>query len=353
VNKNLDHMVAQEILKSVSKLKNLSQTLNRLERIEIGTSPRNAVLHHHGMTLFRYESEAPRQDPVPILLVYSLVNRPEIADLQPDRSLIKELGDAGYTVYLIDWGNPEKATINLNLEIYILEYLDAALQHMAYTTPSKSVHLVGLCQGGTFALCYASLYPEKIASLTTTATPIDFHTESDVLSKLVRYIDFDSMTELPEVLDGSILNLLFLFLKPYTLLQLKYVKLIENAQDKEYVANFLRMEKWIFDSPAISTRTCIEFADLFYKRNLLVREKLFLGGKLVRLGNINAPILNIFGRDDHLVPKESSQSLARLVSKNKYTEVEMTCGHVGVYVGKSSEKTAGMIIADWLQTVGT
>ncbi len=353
MNKNLDYMVTQEMVASLSNLEKLGQTLDQLDQIEIGTTPRTAVFRHHGMTLFRYKNETPTQYRVPILLVYSLVNRPEIADLQPDRSLIKELVEAGYAVYLIDWGNPEVATIELNLEVYIFEYLDKALRYLTGISQSKSAHLVGLCQGGTFALCYASLYPEKVASLTTTVTPIDFHTESDVLSKLVRYVDFDLMTELPKVFDGSILNLLFLFLKPYSLLQLKYVKLIENCQNKEYVENFFRMEKWIFDSPAISTQTCIEFVDLFYKRNLLVRERLFLGGKLVNPSNINTPILNIFGRDDHLVPRESSKALSRLVPQNKYTEVEMTCGHVGVYVGKSSEKTAGKIIGDWLQNVGS
>ena len=76
-----------------------------------------------------------------------------------------------------------------------------------------------------------------------------------------------------------------------------------------------------------------------------------LGRAIIYLGAIEAPVLNIFDRDDHLVPAESSRALEKLLSHRRYTEIEMKCGHIGVYESKSSGRAAGEIIASWIDRV--
>ena len=130
----------------------------------------------------------------------------------------------------------------------------------------QAVHLIGLCQGETFATCYASLNPDRVATLVTAVTAINFHTKSDILSNLFRYVDLIFLRNVPKVIDGSILNFLFISLKPYSLLQKKYFQLIERSDDKDFIENYLRMEKWIFDSRSISTKTCLEFVEKSYRK---------------------------------------------------------------------------------------
>ena len=144
------------------------------------------------------------------------------------------------------------------------------------------------------------------------------------------------------------LNFFFLFLKPYKLLQKKYFDLLENGHDLVYVQNFLKMEKWIFDSPAISSNALMEFASTFYQKNALVEKTLFLNGLHVEPSDIRAPVLNIFASNDHIVPNESSKALARLITHPDYSEIEMDCGHVGLYVGKSAGRSTSGLIAAWL-----
>ena len=338
----------KESRNSHSKLKALLKNIDRSGPIKIGLSRRTVEFQKDEMVLYKYESTGATKNNRPILLVYSLINRPEIADLSSERSLIKELCDFGFPVYLIDWGDPGDNDAEVELSTYIIDYLGSAVDYIRGVSPKEAIDVIGLCQGGTFAVCYASLFPEKISSLITTATPIDFHSQKDRLSALIRHVDLRVFEKFPKTIDGRMLNFFFLFLKPYKLLQKKYFDLIENGHDLAYVQNFLKMEKWIFDSPAISSSALMEFVSTFYQKNALVKKTLFLNGLHVEPSNIRAPILNIFASNDHIVPIGSSKALARLITHPDYSEIEMDCGHVGLYVGKSAGRSTGGVIATWL-----
>jgi polyhydroxyalkanoate synthase subunit PhaC len=47
---------------------------------------------------------------------------------------------------------------------------------------AAAINLLGVCQGGTFSLCYAALHPEKVANLIAMVTPVDFQTPDNMLS---------------------------------------------------------------------------------------------------------------------------------------------------------------------------
>ena len=249
---------------SHSKLNALIKNIDRAGSIKIGSSLRTVEFQKNEMVLYKYENTCTNKNNRPILLVYSLINRPEIADLSVDRSFIKDLCDFGFPVFLIDWGDPGDNDDEVELATYIIDYLGSAVDYIRVISRKQSIDVIGLCQGGTFAVCYASLFPEKISSLITTATPIDFRSEKDRLGALIRHIDLDVFEKLPKTIDGRMLNFFFLFLKPYKLLQKKYFDLLENGHDVAYVENFLKMEKWIFDSPAISSNALMEFVSKFY-----------------------------------------------------------------------------------------
>ena len=207
--------------------------------------------------------------------------------------------------------------------------------------------MLGICQGGTFSLCYAALHPDKVERLVTTVTPVDFHTTDDTLAHLVRHLDIDALVEHRSTISGDVLNALFLSLKPYQLLQQKYLRFIENLGDPRATAMFLRMEQWIFDSLNLTARACLEFARDFYQHNKLIRGELEIGGQRVMLSSVRAPVLNIYARDDHLVPPASSRALRGALVETDYTEHELAGGHIGVYVTARSP-VAGVVF-DWLQ----
>ena len=89
--------------------------------------------------------------------------------------------------------------------------------------------------------------------------------------------------------------------------------MVDLLDDPKKVKNFLRMEKWIFDSPDQAGETFRQFIRDFYQKNALIGGEVELGEHTVDLQNINCPVLNIYAQKDHLVPPDASKPLGGLV----------------------------------------
>ncbi|RME33677.1 MAG: class III poly(R)-hydroxyalkanoic acid synthase subunit PhaC [Gammaproteobacteria bacterium] len=324
------------------------ETLTELGDIQVGASEREAVYREDKMVLYRFTPLREKLNPVPVLIVYALVNRPYMADLQEDRSLVRGLLEQGLDVYLIDWGYPDASDRYLNLDDYINGYIDHCVDHIREVSGQDRINLLGICQGGTFSLCYSALNPDKVRNLITTVTPVDFHTPDDMLSNWVRNIDIDLLVDSLGNIPGELLNWTFLSLKPYRLSGQKYLDMIDLLGDREAARNFMRMEKWIFDSPDQAGEAYREFIKQFYQQNGLIKGTVTIGDARVDLANVTMPVLNIFAAQDHLVPPASSKALERYIGTRDYTAIEFPGGHIGIYVSGRSMKTLPPAIGDWL-----
>ncbi len=110
----------------------------------------------------------------PLLIVYALVNRPSMMDLQEDRSLIRGLLAQGLDVYLIDWGYPDGADRFTTLADYIERFIPRCVEEILRLHRIEKLNLLGVCQGGVMSLCHAALHPERVRNLITMVTPVDF-----------------------------------------------------------------------------------------------------------------------------------------------------------------------------------
>ena len=96
----------------------------REEDIKIGVTPKEVVYSEDKVTLYRFQPMVEQPLNIPVLIVYALVNRPFMVDLQADRSMVANLLKLGLDIYLIDWGYPTRADRWLTLEDYISGYID-------------------------------------------------------------------------------------------------------------------------------------------------------------------------------------------------------------------------------------
>lgn len=338
--------ISVELAEWERKLASGYTTLQKAAAVQPGGSSRQLVYTHEKARLFHYEATRPNlQQAVPTLIVYALVNRPTMADLEPDRSLIRGLLDRGVDVYLIEWEDPSGLDCNHGLSDYILRNLGGCVEFL--TAAGRPLNLLGICQGGTFALCYSALNPSQIRNLVVTVTPVDFHTSEDMLSSWLRYVDLALLGR--GNIPGDLLNALFLSLKPLRLAQQKYVGLGSQLDDQAAVETFMRMEKWIFDSPDLAGRALREFAQYFYRDNCLIKGGLTLDGRPVDLNNLRMPVLNVYASEDHLVPRAASQALRHHVGSKDYSEIEVPGGHIGIYVGAKTRQRVAEGVADWLK----
>ena len=325
------------------------RALNDIGEVSVGLLAKDLVHSENKVRLYRYAPLARSSGLPPVLVCFAMVNRPYILDLQPDRSLIRELLFLGLDVYLIDWGYPDGADRFIPLEEYICGYLHRCIDMILEQHSMETVNLLGVCQGGVFGLCYAALQPARINRLITMVTPVDFKTPENLLSKWVQYVDADLLTQSGNV-SGELLNLMFLALMPFRLTQQKYVHLLQHHSDRARLENFMRMEKWIFDSPDQPARACREFIQWFFQENRLVRDELVLAGRSVRLQSITCPVLNIYATDDHLVPPSASIPLGARVGSAVYEALEVPVGHIGMYVSRNARAQVPQKIAAWLKS---
>ncbi|MHC1479917.1 class III poly(R)-hydroxyalkanoic acid synthase subunit PhaC [Frateuria aurantia] len=337
----------EELLQFQQKLERGWANLARHARPSYAETPRELIFEQDGMRLWRFRgSEAPAGRP-PLLIVYALVNTVWMTDLQVDRSLVRNLLAAGEDVYLIEWGFPVAIDRWLQLEDYIELRLGRCVDEVSERHGGVPIHLLGICQGGVFALCYAALRPQRIARLVTMVTPVDFHTPDNMLGMWARHVDVDRLVAGGGNIPSALINSVYLNLKPLRLHQQKYVDLVDLLDNPDRLENFMRMERWIFESPDLAGEAFRQFIRKFYQHNGLVAGGLEIGGKPVELVRITAPVFNIFAAQDHLVPPSAAQAL-RGRTGGSYQEWMFQGGHIGIYVSARAQREVAPKISAWL-----
>ena len=342
--------VAREMAEFAQKLGSGLGKLTDLGELDAGVTDREIIYQEDKLVLYRYRSPDQQNAPAgdPLLIVYALVNRPYMTDLQKNRSLVRGLLESGIDVYLIDWGYPDRADRYLTLDDYINGYIDRCVDVIRGWRGREKIDLLGICQGGTFSLCYTALHQQKIKNLVTMVTPVDFHTPDNMLAKGVEKIDVDLLVDTMGNVPGELLNWTFLNLKPFQLMGQKYVDMVDAIKDEKSARNFMQMEKWIFDSPDQAGEAFRQFVKDFFQANKLVEGGLRIGDSVVDLSSIEIPVMNVYATQDHLVPPDASRALKHLVGTEDYEELTFDGGHIGIYVSGKSQKTIPPSIAKWL-----
>jgi polyhydroxyalkanoate synthase len=305
------------------------ETFAGLEYDDIDKTPKDLVFQIDKTKLYRYRSTK-KVNPTPVLLVYALMNKQYIMDLQQDKSFVKKLMEFGFDLYIIDWGYPTAEDQYVTTEDYIEEYMGAAIDFIRETHKIPQINLIGKCQGGTFGAIYASLYPEKIKNLVTIAAPFDFDIKDGLLFYWSKFMDADLLVDAFGMLPGDFLNNTFIMLSPYNLSVGKYINIVNSFDNPNALGDFLRMEKWLFDCPDQAGANYRTWIKELWQQNKLVKGEFYLGDKRIDLRNIDMPLLNVYGTKDNLIPASSSIVLNDLVSSADKETAAFPVGHAGI-----------------------
>ncbi|WP_158885068.1 class III poly(R)-hydroxyalkanoic acid synthase subunit PhaC [Rhodanobacter sp. L36] len=322
--------------------------LRGMREPEYANTPRELVYSEDKLKVWHFTGHGKKTSKTPLLIVYALVNTVWMTDLQADRSMVRNLLEQGEDVYLIDWGYPDGADRWLTLDDYINGYLDRCVDAVRKRHDLEAINLLGICQGGAFSLCYTALHADKVKNLITMVTPVDFHTPDNMLSLWTRNLDVDQFVDTMGNIPAGLMNYVYLTLKPVRLNQQKYIGMVDILDNPTELENFLRMERWIFDSPDQAGEAFRQFIKDFYQGNKLVKGTLEIGGKPVDLGMVTQPVLNIFAEQDHLVPPDASRALGKHVGSTDYTQLAFKGGHIGIYVSGRAQREVPPAIHQWL-----
>ncbi|GAB4403882.1 MAG: class III poly(R)-hydroxyalkanoic acid synthase subunit PhaC [Bacteroidia bacterium] len=341
--------LSEQAVDQMNTMRTWFQNMSELETVEIGTAPRELVWEDGKVKLYHILRDTPPTVKHPVVISYALVNRWEMLDLQPDRSLIRRMVEHGLNIYVIDWGYAGVTERYKTLGDYINGNMDDVIDYVREREHVEKVNLIGICQGGTFSVIYTALHPEKIKNFVPVVTPVDFAPNDGMLFRWSRHYDVDAIVDgFNGVVPSDFLNLAFDLIKPMSKVK-KYTDLPKLAQDKEKLANFLRMEKWINEGPSQAGETYREFVKNFFQENKLINNEFELEGEKVDLSNIDMPVMNIFASADHLVPPPCSRPLNDKISSTDKELYEFPGGHIGVFVGGKSQQVLAPAIAKWLK----
>lgn len=345
----MENQLLKEFADINDKMIKSYETLSQIKEVEIGQSPKTVVFEEDKLKLYHYTREGEPSVKTPVLIVYALVNTYKMLDLQPDRSYIQNLLNLGLDVYLIDWGYPTQSDRYLSMDDYVNGYINDCVDVIRKKHKAEKINIISICQGGTLSIIYSALHPNKIKNLVTQVTPVDFETNDGLLFKWSKDMDFDKLVDgYNGLIPGEFLNEGFAMLKPMMRFQ-KQRSMVDSLADTGKLAMFLRMEKWIADSPDQAGECFRQFMKDLYQGNKLIKGELVIGGKKVNLKNIACPVLNIYATDDHLVPPAASKTFTSHLNVKDHEDVEFKGGHIGVFVGSKSQKELAPKVAAFLK----
>ncbi len=299
-----------------------------------------------------------KQQRQPLLIIYAPINTFHIMDLNPRRSIVRDLlTSGGLDIYLLDWGYPDWSDNNLSLEDY-LGYVADSIKIVKDQTHADKTSILGYCWGGIFALIHSALHPEEVRNLVLMAVPIDFNKDDTMLAKWSKAIDVDSMMDEFGHMDGQVLDLAFLMRNPPRYGFDKYLKLFQRFHDKEFVDTFIDVERWLYDTPPIPGALFRQIINDCYRNNLLISNgKMEVtdreGKKKQKVNiqkNITMPVLSVIAQQDDLVSPASSVAINDHIPSKDKSILENPGGHVALCISNSAHKKLWPEVAKWLMS---
>jgi polyhydroxyalkanoate synthase len=316
---------------------------------KVGVTPKDAIWTHRTSTLYRYRSDK-RRHPVPVLLVFALINRPDIFDLRPGSSFVEFLLEEGFDVFLIDWGRPDEEDADMGLEAYVCDELKWGIREALRCSGQDEISLLGWCIGGTLCLLYGGTQDaDAVRNMVLLTTPVD--TRVGVYTTWVgrESFDVDYVADGYRAVPGYVIDWANKLMKPVSNYWITYRQLWEAVLDgQDRRAAYQPMARWIADNPPFAARAFREWITWMYKENRLVRGTMRLRGERVDLGRVEQSLLVVTAGADHIAPPPGTHPLFEMVSSDDITRFDRPGGHIGLMAGSRARKEIWPDIAQWL-----
>ncbi|MBN1774208.1 MAG: alpha/beta fold hydrolase [Deltaproteobacteria bacterium] len=301
---------------------------------KVGPTPRDLVHREGRIELYRYRS-ASRPTPKsarPVLLVYSVINKPYILDLLPGFSFVEHLLDQGLDPYLIEWGPVVPGDRETTLDSYIDPGIHGCVEHIRRTRKVARVPLFGHCIGGNLALLYAAQHPETVDRLVTLTTPVTAADGGVVALWTDRDLfPVDAIVDACGHMPAKLIRYTFMAIKPYYEL-LKWKMFIDGLADDRTMGLFLPIDRWANENVDIPGEVFRKFIDEVFHSDRFRHGRTKIHGWPADPRAITCPLLNLAATRDWIVPLESARVLNDLVGSAEKEFVPIEGAHVGIMI---------------------
>jgi polyhydroxyalkanoate synthase len=278
---------------------------------DVAVTPGKVVFRNDLIELIQYTPTTAQVHAEPVLIVPSCVLKYYILDLSAHNSLVRYLVDAGHTVFMLSWRNPDMRDRDLGVDDYLRLGIRAAIDAVTSVCPGVRMHAAGYCLGGTFlaavAARLAAADDDRLASVTLLAAEVDF-TEAGELSIFIdqsQLAYLDDLTWEQGYLDGQQMAGAFLLLNSADLVWSRNVR--SYLMNEPQAATDLT--SWNADTTRLPHRLHSEYLRALYLNNDLASSRMRVDGRPVALSDIRAPIFLLGTERDHVSPWKSVYKL--------------------------------------------
>ncbi|MGO8948086.1 MAG: alpha/beta fold hydrolase [Ktedonobacterales bacterium] len=342
-------------------LRDPERTLATLQHVlatpyPIAQTPKEVIWTLNKAKLYHYIPVAPplRRHPVPLLLVFALMNRPSILDLRPGSSFVEYMVQKRYDVYLLDWGAPGLEDQRLAFDDYVLDYLPRALRKLKSFSGASEFSLLGWCMGALITTMYAALRPyDGLRNLLLLTAPLDFtDKQSGGFMRWAndQHLDVEKLLVSFGNVPGEFLDYGAKALKPYDNYIGHYVRLWKNLDDPKAVESWHAMNTWVNDLIPLAGGVYRQLIEDFYRRNRLITGTMRLRGEPVNLNRVRASVLNVLAEQDHIVPPAQTENAMDCFGGPDKQLLRIPGGHIGMMAGSAAVQRTWPQIEGWLRT---
>jgi len=342
-----------------TQLRQIEESVRTLQKVlttpyPIAQTPKEVIWTLNKAKLYHYIPVLPadKRHPIPLLLVFALMNRSSILDLRPGNSFVEYMVGKGYDVYLLDWGTPGLEDKSLKFDDYVLEYLPRAVRKLKRFSGSEDFNLLGWCIGALITTMYAALRSDSgLRNLILLTAPLDFANRQ--CGGFIRWVneehfDVDKLLAVYGNMPGELLDYGAKALKPVDNYISNYLRLWENLNDPRVVESWHAMNTWVTDLIPIAGGAYRQLIVDLYRNNRLMEGTMRLRGEAVDLAKIRASILNVIATEDHIVPPEQTEGIMAKIGSDDKQLLKIPGGHIGMMAGSAAVKRTWPQIDAWL-----
>ena len=323
-------------------------------RTAIAQTPKELVWALNKAKLYRYIPVVPKEQrhPVPLLMVFALMNRPYILDLRPGHSFVEFMVNSGYDLYLLDWGAPGPEDKNLKFDDYTLEYMPRAIRKLKSIAGVEEFSMLGWCIGAILTTIYAALRPDDgLRNLILLTAPLDFsNKESLTFARWTdeRYFNVDQVLGAFGNMPGEMIDYGAKALKPVENYIINYLKLWDNIENPQVIEAWQAMNTWVTDNIPLAGGVFRQLIVDLYRNDRLMRGEMMIRGERVDLSRLRANLLTVIAEGDHITPPCQSKAILAKVSSKDKELFSVPGGHIGIMAGSGANKRTWPKIDEWL-----
>lgn len=311
----------------------------------IASTPGKVIYRNDLMELIHYTPTKSEVAAIPILVIPPWINKYYILDLQPKNSFIQWLLDAGYSVFLVSWVNPDESLRNKSFEDYMLEGPLEAINFITENLEIEEISLIAYCIGGTLTatlLAYmAAKKDNRVSNCTFLTTLTDFEEPGD-LGLFTTSTMIDSIEEQMAktgYFDGSQMATVFSMLRANDMIW-SFVLNNYLLGNDPFPFDLLF---WNSDPTRLPEKMHSYYLRNFYEQNNLVKKnQLVIDGVKINLNKIKTPICMVSTIEDHITPWKSIFKGAKNFHENSNVKFILSeSGHVAGVINPPSKNKYG------------